>query len=227
MALWWREIELTFQYRINMNKESLLKEIATKGYVISYAANLNFATYDIVTGLPPKVTFLSLAISIIGLVCSEISTYWITVPILLMSIACIYTERYAKDINKYGERGRENTHQWNKLKELYLKVKNCNEGTDFLEEFKELNAISDDFNRKSEYDQIFFAKCFANYKLFCEKDYHWMDEQLHFTFWKDKFPSSLKAFLFFVLMFATVMFCVKCQCIADFFKGLFDFCNAK
>lgn len=210
-----------------MNKESLLKEIATKGYVISYAANLNFATYDIVTKLPPKVTFLSLTISIIGLVWSEISTYWITVPILLMSIACIYTERYAKDINRYGERGRENTQQWNKLKELYLQVKNCNAGTDFPDEFNQLNAINDEFNNTSEYDQIFLANWLAHYKLFYKKDYHWMDEQLHFTFWKDKFPSSLKAALFFVLIFAIVMFCVKCQCVAEFFVGFFSSCGAK
>lgn len=215
------------QYRINMNKESLLKQIAEKGYKISFAANLNFATYDIVTGWPPKVTFISLAISIIGLVWPEISTYWITIPILLMSIACIYTERYSKGINRYGDRGRENTHLWNELKELYFRVKNCDEGSDFSEEFKQFKNISDEFNQTSEYDQIFFANCFAHYKLFCEKDYHWMDEQLHFSFWKDKFPSRLKAFISFLLMFTIVMFCVKCQCIVDFFKGLFDFCNAK
>lgn len=206
-----------------MSKESLLKSIAEKGYVISFATNLNFATYDIVTGWPPKVTFISLGISILGLVRPEISTYLITVPILLMSIACIYTERYAKDINKYGERGRENTHQWNELKELYLKVKDCDEGTDFSEENQKLKSISDDFNKKSEYDQICFANSFAHYKLFCEKDYHWMDEQLHFTFWKDKLPSKLKAVFFFVLMLAIVMFCVKCKCNADFLKVLFDF----
>ena len=126
------------QYGINMKKESLLKQIAEKGYVVSFAANLNFATYNIVAGWPPKVTFFSLAISIIGLVCPEISTYWITVPILLMSVACIYTERYSKSINRYGDRGRENTHQWNELKELYFRVKNCDEGSDFSEEFKQL-----------------------------------------------------------------------------------------
>ncbi len=116
-----------------MNKESLLKQIAEKGYDISFAANLNFATYDIVTGWPPKVSFISLALSIIGLVWPDISTYWTTVPILLMSIACIYTERYSKDINRYGERGRENTHHWNELKELYFRVKNSEEGYDFSE----------------------------------------------------------------------------------------------
>lgn len=39
-----------------MKKDTLLKLIAEKGYVISYAANLNFATYVIVTGLPPSVS---------------------------------------------------------------------------------------------------------------------------------------------------------------------------
>lgn len=209
-----------------MNKESLLKQIADKGFTVSFAANLNLATYDIVTGWPPKVTFISLAISIIGLVWPEISTYWITVPILLMSIACIYTERYSECINRYGDRGRENTHHWNELKELYLRVKNSDEGSDFSEELKQLKNISDEFNKSSEYDQIMFANWFAHYKLFCEKDYHWMDEQLHFSFWKDKLPSSFKAFISIVLLFAIVLFCVKCQCIADFFKGLFDFCNA-
>lgn len=210
-----------------MNKESLLKQIAEKGYVVSFAANLNFATYDIVTGWPPKITFISLAISIIGLVWPEISTYWITVPILLMSIACIYTERYSKGINRYGERGRDNTHMWNELKDLYFRVKNCDEGSDLSEEFKQYKTISDEFNKTSEYDQIFFANWFAHYKLFYEKDYHWMDEQLHFSFWKDKLPSRLKALISLVLLYAIVMFCFKCQCITDFFKWLFDFCNAK
>ena len=130
-----------------MNKESLLKQIAEKGYVVSFAANLNFATYDIFTGWPPKITFISLAISIIGLVWPEISTYWITVPILLMSIACIYTERYSKGINRYGERGRDNTHMWNELKDLYFRVKNCDEGSDLSEVFKQYKTISDEFNK--------------------------------------------------------------------------------
>ena len=32
-----------------MTKETMLKLIAEKGYVVSYAAQLNFSTYDIVT----------------------------------------------------------------------------------------------------------------------------------------------------------------------------------
>ncbi len=212
---------MTFQYEISMNKESLLKAIAEKGYVVSFAANLNFATYDIVTGWPPKVSFFSLAISIIGLVCPEISTYWITVPILLMSIACIYTENYSKHIEQYGERGRDNIQQWNKLKELYIRVKNNNEGTDFMEENQQLEAISEEFYKTTEYDQIFPANWLAHYKLFYKKDYHWMDEQLHFTFWRDKFPSDLKVILLLVILLSIVFFCVNCQCVTEFFQCAF------
>ena len=208
-----------------MNKESLLKEIADKGYAVSYAANLNFATYDIVTGWPPKVSFISLAISVIGLIWPEISTYWITVPILLLSIACIYTERYSKSINSYGDRGKSNTRQWNELKELYYTVKESRDENEFTEEIAKLRSISNEFNETSEYDQIFFANWYAHYKLFAEKDYRWMDEQLQFGFWKDKIPASMKSYIYLIILFTIILFCVKCSCIANFFTSLFDFCS--
>lgn len=50
-----------------MTKETMLKLIAEKGYIVSYAAQLNFSTYDIVTSIPPKGD-----ICIIGYSC-----YWI------------------------------------------------------------------------------------------------------------------------------------------------------
>ncbi len=75
-----------------MTKETMLKLIAEKGYVVSYAAQLNFSTNDIVTSIPQKVTFASLAIAVIGLIWPNINNYWITIPLLLISIACIYTE---------------------------------------------------------------------------------------------------------------------------------------
>lgn len=109
----------------------MLKLIAEKGYVIGYAAQLNFSTYDIVTGIPPKVTFTSLAIAIIGLIWPNINNYWITIPLLLIPIACIYTERYAKSIEGYGNRGKVNTKQWNNLKTLYYKVKEASEEEEF------------------------------------------------------------------------------------------------
>lgn len=198
-----------------MKKETLLKYIAEKGYDVSYAAQLNFSTYDIVTGIPPKVTFTSLAMAVIGLIWPNINNYWITIPLLLLSIACIYTERYAKNIDSYGNRGKENTKQWNDLKTLYYQVKDASEEDGFEEEYKKLVEIGDTFNNSSEYDQIVFANWLAHYKLFFEKDYHWMDEQLHFGFFKHKIPTSLIAVL--VVFFLFMVYCVNCSAIANMF----------
>lgn len=208
-----------------MKKETLLKLIAEKGYIISYAANLNFATYDIVTGLPPRVTYLSLAISVIGLIWSGIGTHWITVPILLLSIACIYTEKYSDKIKEYANRGKVNTEQWNALKRLYYQVKDSDKDDAYQKVMEELSKIEKDFNDSAEYNQILFANWYAHYKLFVEKDYHWMDEQLKFGFWKDKLPSTFKTILIIDLITLIVVFCINCPVISTWFESLFDFCN--
>lgn len=208
-----------------MKKETLLKLIAEKGYVISYAANLNFATYDIVTGLPPRVTYLSLAISVIGLIWSGISTHWITVPILLLSIACIYTEKYLDKSEEYAKRGKLHTDQWNALKSLYYQVKDSDNGTSYKEILTVLEKIEKEFNEGSDYNQILFANWYAHYKLFVEKDYHWMDEQLEFGLWKDKLPGTFKALLIVGILVMVVVFCINCPIISSWFESLFSFCN--
>lgn len=207
-----------------MNKNSLLKLIAQKGYVISYAANLNFATYDIVTSLPRRVSYISLAVSIIGLVFSGINSHWITVPILLVSIACIYTDKYTKNIEAYAERGKNNTQQWNELKNLYFKVKDTVNETDFHNIIERYKSIESSFNSSAEYDQILFANWYAHYKLFVEKDYHWMDEQIHFGWWKDKVPGSFKFFIIISILIVFFVFCINCPVVYKFISGLFDFC---
>ena len=208
-----------------MTKETMLKLIAEKGYVVSYAAQLNFSTYDIVTSIPQKVTFASLAIAVIGLIWPNINNYWITIPLLLISIACIYTERYAKNIDRYGNRGKENTKQWNDLKILYNKVKDASDEEGFEEEYKKLEEIGNAFNNSSEYDQIVFANWLAHYKLFFEKDYHWMDEQLNFGFFKHKIPTSLIAAFVVAVILCIVTMCLNCPAIIFVFNRLLNFCE--
>lgn len=208
-----------------MKKETLLKLIAEKGYIISYAANLNFATYDIVTGLPPRVSYISLAVAVIGLIWTGINTCWITVPILLLSIACIYTEKYLANIEEYAKRGVANTNQWNELKRMYYQVKDSTDDSLDEEVMKRLQQIEEKFNSTAEYNQVLFANWYAHYKLFAEKDYHWMDEQLKFDFWKDKLPRSFTVILLLLLLSTIITFCVNCPVISGWFVSLFDFCN--
>jgi hypothetical protein len=193
-----------------MKKDSMLKKIAQKGYDVSYAANLNFATYDIVSKFPSVVSFLSIAIGILGLVVSAFQLTWVSVSILIIGIMSLYVEHFTVNKEEYGERGRKNTALMYRLKNLYYKVKDLqSEEDDFTEEEKEYEAIEKEFNDTACAKQILFANWFAHYKLFMEKDCGWLDEQLHFGFWKDKIPGTAKVFLLILVLVLIVLLIIK------------------
>ncbi len=193
-----------------MKKESMLNKIAQKGYDVSYAANLNFATYDIVSKFPSVVSFLSIAIGILGLVVPAFQLTWVSVSILIIGILSLYVEIFTVNKEDYGERGGKDTALWYRLKNLYFKVKDSqNKEDDYSEEEKEYEAIEKEFNETACAKQILFANWFAHYKLFVEKDVSWMDEQLHFGWWKDKVPGTAKVFMLlvvFVLFILSVIY---------------------
>lgn len=201
-------------------KQELLKKIAQKGYVIGYAANLNFATFDIVTKLPERIAFLSIVAGILGLVWSEFSAKPISVAILIMGVACIYIKRFALDINNYKDRGVMNTDQLNELRNLYLEVKAMDEEADFRSIEERYVVIEKNFNKNSEPNQIALSNWLAHFKLFCEKDVSWMNEQLNFGLWKDKIPQTAKACLLVALLFIAIYFCVKVPVLNEFFRNI-------
>lgn len=201
-------------------KEELLKKIAQKGYTIGFAANLNFATYDMVSVLPSRIAFLSIVISIFGLVWTVFSGTVVSVIFLVLSIASIYIERFTQNIDSYAERGKVNTAQLNQLKNLYIKVKGMEDNADFSDIERQYATIEQSFNEGSEPKQIVCANWYAHYKLFCEKDVSWMDEQLHFGWWKDKIPQSAKPFLTLIVMGIIVYYCYKVPVLNSFFKTI-------
>lgn len=185
-----------------MKKETMLKKIAQKGYDVNYAANLNFATYDIIAKFPGIVSFLSITIGILGLVVPAFQLTGVSVAILIIGILSLYIENFTINKDEYAQRGVDNTALLYRLKNLYFKVKDSDKEDDsFVEEEKDYEAIENDFNATSSTKQILFANWFAHYKLFVEKDYSWMDEQLHFGWWKDKIPGTAKvAFICIVIV---------------------------
>ncbi len=202
-------------------KQDLLKKIAKKGYDIGYAANLNFATYDIVTKLPGRIAFLSIVAGILGLGWSEFMPKPISVVILIMGVASIYIERFTPDIDSYRNRGIKNTAQLNQLKNLYTEVKNLEDNSDFHSINERYVAIENEFNVGSEPNQIMFSNWYAHFKLFCEKDVSWMDEQLHFGWWKDKIPQTAKVWLLASGLAIIVYYCVAIPVLNEFFRDIF------
>jgi len=199
-------------------KDELLKQIAEKGYAVSYAANLNYATYDIIRSLPAMVTCLSLFIGILGLVWDAFTAKWISVCILLLGIISLYAEKFTNDVDGYGERGKTHTDQLNRLKNLYMKVKMASEDDDMEKYMNDLQAIEQEFNDSTQPKQIVLVSdWFAHFKLFCQKDTRWMDEQLHFGFWRDKIPQSAKGCMLVLLLIIAVYYCYAVPVLNAFF----------
>lgn len=201
-------------------KEDLLKQIADKAYSISYAANLNFATYDIVTKTPGRIAFLTIVAGILGLGWPELTAKWLSVVILIFGVANVYIRKFTSDIASYKYRGNKNTEQWDKLRGLYVKVKSMDAAVDFSNEVNEFSAKEQEFNDGAEPDQIVFSNWFAHYKLFCEKDVSWMDEQLHFGLWRDKIPQTAKVCMIVLIITIVVYYCVACPTLNAFFRDL-------
>lgn len=202
----------------NKMKEDLLKKIARKGYNIAYAANLNFATYDIVKKIPNIIAFLTIVVGILGLGWPNFMSNKISTVILILGILSVYIEKFNHDIEAYANRGKKNIQQLNQLKNLYLKVKNMSEISDFQIIESEYASIENEFNENSEPNQILFSSWFAHYKIFYQKDISWIDKQLNFSFWKDKIPESAKFCLYGLIGAIIVYYCVVVPELNDFFR---------
>lgn len=200
-------------------KNDLLLKIAQKGYAVGYGANLNFATYDIVTKLPGRIAFLSIVAGILGLGWPEYAAKSISVMILIMGISSIYIERFASAITSYSDRGKKNTEQLNELKNLYLQVKSMDEGANFQPMEELYSNIEKAFNDSSEPNQIALSNWLAHYKLFGEKNVSWMDEQLHFKFWRDKIPQTAKVCIYMFILVILAYYCVHVPVLNKFFSG--------
>ena len=201
-----------------MNNKLLIK-IAQKGYNVAYGANVNFATYDIVKRIPGYVSFLSITVGVLGLVFPTFTEKIVSVFILILGIASVYIERFTANIDSYSNRGITNTDQLNKLKNLYFEVKGMPDSADFSSIEARYNAIEDEFNAGSQSHQIVFSNWFAHYKMFCEKDkdMDWIDEQLHFHWWKDKIPKSAHLVIYVMLLVIAVYYCVNVPTLNEFF----------
>lgn len=198
-------------------KKDLLFKIARKGYDVAYGANLNYATYDIVRLFPGIIAFLSIVFGILGLEISIFAHKYISLIMLILGIVCIYVEKFTSDIDSYAKRGSHNTDLHNQLRNLYYEVKGMDEAADFTNIEIRFVEIENEFNQVSNPNQILFSNWYAHFKLFYEKDIHWMDEQLHFKFFKDKIPQTMKVMLFVFLWIVIIYYCVNVPLLNDFF----------
>ena len=178
-------------------QQDLLKRIAERGFEVGYAANLNFATHDIADKVPVVISFVSMAVGILALVAPVFQLTSVAVCLTLLGILTLYVEKYPA--HEYGERGKRTLDMLHALEALYYEVKeNEDPAADFSEEEMRFQKIEKEFVESTCPRQVLFATWYAYFKFFAEKDYDWIDEQLHFSFWRDKVPATLRVLLVLV-----------------------------
>ena len=183
-------------------REDLLKRIAERGFEVGYAANLNFATHDIADKVPVVISFVSMAVGILALVAPVFQLTSVAVCLTLLGILTLYIEKYPA--HEYGERGKHTLAMLYALEALYYKVKEKGPAADLSDDVAKLREIEDKFVDSTCPRQILFATWYAYFKFFAEKDYDWIDEQLHFRFWRDKVPANLRILLILAAVALTI-----------------------
>lgn len=175
-----------------MNKESLLKEIATNAYNVGFGAKKNFASYDILIKLPSWVGFISLSIGILQLGYDSLGgNKELSAFLIIISVAIMYLNCFNAKIDDFNEEGIRLTKLFNSLRLLYFKVKDSDK-EDYNTESIEMKEILNEYYSKSITKQVFMSQWYAHYKFFYEMQIDWVDEQLKFKFIKDKVPASIK-----------------------------------
>ena len=186
-----------------MNKEMVLKSIATNGYNIGFGAKKNFASYDIIIKLPSWIGFITLTLVIIQLGYPVIGNCkWLSTILILVSVAALYINVFNSTADNFEKEGVRLTKLFNHLRNLYLKVQSSPKN-DFNEEIDEMNLIMNEFYSNTISKQVFLSQWFAHFKFFYEMQIDWIDEQLNFKFFKDKVPNSLKILL--LILFVSLL----------------------
>lgn len=183
-----------------MTKNDFLKTIATKGYDIGFGAKKNFASFDIICKLPSWTGFLSLSIGIIQIAYEDISfNKQLSILLILVGIAILYLDVFKSKADEFEKEGVRLMLIFNKMRDLYLKAKSDPNFVYSNFEVEYQNLLSDFYSHTIS-KQVFLSHWYAHFKFFYETQIEWIDEQLKFRFFRDKFPNTLKTIFFLIVI---------------------------
>jgi len=187
-----------------MNKQDLLRQIAQTGYNAGFGAKRHFATYDILEKYPGWVSFLSIALGIFALVFDVLGTKAISAALLVFGITTFYTAAYDREKLEYEKSGKLLTGIFDELKSLYFRVR-AKDDSNFLDEASRLSELQAMVHASSISKQLVFSNWYAHYKFFWEQQIQWIEEELRFSFWRDKVPLNLMISAGLVIIGATYL----------------------
>ena len=170
-----------------MDKAGLLRTIAETGYNVGFGAKKTFATFDIVEKGPGWIGFISLAVGVYALYVDALAAKFPSATLVVAGIGALYISFYRS--GEYEKAGNEQIRLFHRLRDLYREVES---GADVTASRAKLAQIEGEFYAVTISKQIFLSDWYAHYKFFAQSQIGWMDEQLHFQWWKDKIPLSAK-----------------------------------
>lgn len=170
-----------------MDQAGLLRSIAETGYNVGFGAKKHFATFDIVEKGPSWIGFISITSGVFALIFEQLSAKVPSAMLVVAGIVALYISFYRSA--EYERVGKELTQVFNELRDLYRAVQ---AGADLTTSQAQVKALEQRFYSASISKQILFADWYAHFKFFGQHQTDWLDEQLHFGFWKDKVPASAK-----------------------------------
>lgn len=174
-----------------MDRDGLLKSIAETGYNVGYGAKKNFATHDIVQKVPGGLGLVSLLVGVYALVFVSLNAKWIAATMVGFGIVTLIITHYDHNKDEYAKEGERLTALFYRLRDLYRDVKAKAEGDDLSSYRVSLEAIQAEFWSSNQSKQILFSDWYAHYKFFWQQQIGWLDEELNFTFWRDRMPLTL------------------------------------
>jgi hypothetical protein len=195
-----------------MDKAGLLRTIAETGYNVGFGAKKTFATFDIVEKGPGWIGFISLAVGVYALYVDALAAKFPSATLVVAGIGALYISFYRS--GEYEKAGNEQIRLFHRLRDLYRAVES---GADVTASRAKLAQIEGEFYAVTISKQIFLSDWYAHYKFFAQSQIGWMDEQLHFQWWKDKIPLSAKVAIVaaaLALVGALVTTFVRAECFA-------------
>ncbi|MFP7254651.1 SLATT domain-containing protein [Terribacillus goriensis] len=178
-----------------MNKNSLLKSIALKGYDVGFGAKKHFATYDLAAKAPNLIALGTLTAGVIQLafkIPDDINKV-LSVFLIFIGIVTIFINMFTDKKKEYEEAGIKINRIYQDLRNLYFSVQGTAEtDTGELNSLEaEYNRLIGEFNNTGITHQMMFSDWYAHYKFFVQLETDWIEEQRPFEF-RDKVPLALR-----------------------------------
>lgn len=186
-----------------MKKSHFLHEIAISGYNAGFGAKKSFASFDILSKAPNLIGWGLTSLGALGLVFDSLSTKTISATTLCIGFITTYLSYASKYLKKLETSGVELTKIRNELGILYGRVEAAEEP--ISEEYiMQLGSLQTRASDAAVSNQVMFSGWLAHVKFFGEAQIQWIDNELHFGWWKDKVPASFKVTVGMILIAGTI-----------------------